>query len=1289
MKVLLSLLLITSLLAPSLPVKAEVTKDNVPKILDELEDLGAVFKQKCLPKNVKDSQIKAHFEKNGLSEECWKLITRINHLETKLQKVKSELETKTSCENGDCKKTEGNLTSQVTALSKVNAAPMCTAEKKQQIKNNCGAELECVLVGSLTGVGGYLAEKILPKSIKPKNCNLGDDNCTTQLVTGFLSAAVTFFKGSWELLKLAGGAIGNKVKDLWSKVAGAEEHSSTSQLALAKASENKGFFDELTSDFPGTMKKIWQAFMAAAKEWLKQDIFCNKWEGIPRASKCLQPTESFDCISCKAMANGLCAFSGALVAEVVPAFLTGGLFMAVKHGVSASTKLAKLFKVSNKSMEAIKASRIGKMAATADDTLMISKGVQLSGKAATTSLSAINKYLLSPLRKALKVSYNALSELMKGGGPKLAVTPVGKMLAFTGTTLRTSFKVVLYPIDNPMTALAYRVGGRTFEKVLTLGKPTLATKTAVTSAIVARQPGMESLLAQIEEARVAAKVNPDEILRLEKKLLDNVYPYRIEAVEQALATDGVDLQEVIRRLYPELQFGDLAKSLPKAKVLEAERELYLEIARVSDTNRRQLLLDKYETIVGDGTTRSRIVGDVPPPFASSPRPLERTEALAKYNVPLTKVEAETKQAIREYMDKGFEEIVEKSRKVEDKIRNSSTPVVYDSVAVGAGPKNSILVGAMKESNPDLKVLVLESTDNLGTFHRVKGFDINSAEWIGDSGNAFPTSPVHLRDFNITNSAYATAEELGHATQATWQMADPDILFKTALQKVTKEPTPGAWPAKYKIETENGIEVYTRSIAVTPGLGTPVNRLKDTASVATVAKFEQQASAVDLAADPKYIPRFQDVEEYISNAVKDQRLGREAVARYKKKTTLLVGDGDGGSIGAEAALGLNKQLNPTGASTDVQLVWMGQKAKNSEEYVKGLSRAKQPRYGRIGEAIDDGRIKPVNGYLSRVEEFTNEAGETQFKAYYTTKSGQVIPEPVIVDNVVFATGYTHSHNTVLPYFSSLGDNSSFVPLHGKLNEFTRYDKLKTQTPAEMNKQLVVNGQKEDIYLTGLGGKSPISKRKMKEVTGGFLDIAGARAGATGEHIAQSLAPQALTKTKMVQLLTPEKGQTLKYIKRPVREGTTFANKEVVNIHTRMELGKTLRNFRSSPDSRFFISVMNNEKGEMVWGIHGLDSKSSAQVIDALSANPKLIDGLTQELQSNNRIDLMIPTRGTGAIKNEGLEIRTTNVYVTDPFDPTSRWPSALVKIMSPTLKSAGAEMEEEKERKRQEAKKNQE
>lgn len=717
MKKLLSLLIISSLLLPSYPVLAETAKSSPEKIIAELEDLGSVYEKKCLPKDKSEASIKKHHEKNGLSEECWKMITRINHLEDQLQKVKAELEQKSSCENGNCKQKDGTLTSQISDLSKVNQAPMCTAERKQEIKNTCNDELTCVMAGSITSFAGYGLEKILPSSMKPKNCNLGDDNCVTQLVTGFISAAITFFKGSWELLKMAGGAIGKKVSNLWHSVVGAEDHSSTSQLALAKASEDKGVFDSLTNDFPGTMKKIWQTFVASSKEWLKHDIFCQKWEGIPHTpgAKCLRPSEGFDCISCKTMVNGMCAFSGALIAEVVPAFLTGGIFTAVKYGVSGASKVSKLFKVSDATMKTIKTSRIGKIASEADEVLKISKGVQAGGKVATSGLNLINKYLLSPLRKGLKTSYTALTNLMKGGGAKVAEMPGGKIIVFAGTALSNTMKVVLYPIDNPMTALAYRTGGRTIEKALTLGKATLPTKSVAVVSVLERKPEIESVLVDLRKAEIAGDV--EKVRKLEEVVYANVEPMRKEAVKGLFMKEHQELDEVIRNLYPELKYGDLARRLPPEKILAAEKELYLEILQVKNPAVRENLEKQFQQKVSAvSTARQNVVGSSKPPYDTS----------EWHILPVSKFQKEAAEHLKPLAQAG-----------------KGKPYSPVSISVVKDPKGALVYAIDGGATPKDAQAIINALDNS---HHVK---VNIFDELAKNGNRV--------DLRIPVSGYGTLE----------------------------------------------------------------------------------------------------------------------------------------------------------------------------------------------------------------------------------------------------------------------------------------------------------------------------------------------------------------------------------------------------------------------------------------------------------------------------------------------------------------------------------------------------
>lgn len=589
----------------------------VDKLIDKLESLGSLYKKQCLPSEGMKTDLKTYHEENGLSEACWKLITEINHLEKSLQKQQTLLEQKLGCESGECKISSGEqtLNSQLTALTKVEQNLSCTEPKKKAIKNKCPQDMGCALVSSALGIGGYLAETMVPQNAKPKNCHMGDDSCTTQLATGFLKAAVSFFEGAWDLLKMAGKKAGQKMGEFWTWVKGAEDHSSTSQLALAKASEDKDVFDMLVKDFPGTMKKIWTALVASLKEWMKTDILCNKWSGAPHFSKCLAPTESFDCVSCKAMVNGLCAVSGVVIAEVVPSFLTGGLVTAAKYGANGAAKIAKLFKVSGKSRAALKNSKAAKAAlatsAKVDDILKASKGVKAAKTAVTAALGAIKKYMMSPVRKAVKNSLTVLTESLKKGKAYLADTGTGKVLVFSGKTLKTAGKIILYPIDNPMTTFAYQQGQRSFEKAFKLGSPKLAAQTAVTAAIIKQDPQLETLLARIEEAKIK-KAKEKDLPKLEEELSSKISAKREVLTKEALKRNDVEFNDLIKHFYPELQYGELSKKAGSAKVVAAEKQLMLQIEAMPQGALKTKLTKKYQQHVVQ-TSRSKVVVSTPSP----------------------------------------------------------------------------------------------------------------------------------------------------------------------------------------------------------------------------------------------------------------------------------------------------------------------------------------------------------------------------------------------------------------------------------------------------------------------------------------------------------------------------------------------------------------------------------------------------------------------------------------------------------------------------------------------------
>ncbi|WP_408098349.1 hypothetical protein ACJVC5_05405 [Peredibacter sp. HCB2-198] len=596
----------------------------IEKLIDRLEELEKLYKAQCLPKNIKHADIPKYQIKNGITEECFQILNEVKQKEDDLSKHKDRLEGRLGCESGDCKmpNTSVSINSQLNDLSKVSASQACNETKKQEIKNSCSSELTCVMTASALGVGGYLAEILVPEKAKPKNCHLGNDSCVTQLASSFIKAAVSFFEGLWWMVSSAGKYAGKKMGEFWNWVSGAEDHSSTSQLALAQASKDPSIFKELTEDFPGAMKKIFSAFVASLKEWMKTDVFCQKWAGVPRASKCLVPTSNFDCLSCKTAVTGLCSISGTLIAEIVPAFLSGGISVALKQGVNGAAKLATLFKVSEKGLAAVKSTKIGRAAVSAsaktDEVLRVTKGLKAAKDSITIALRAIRAYMLSPSRKALKVSYTSLMDGLKKGGAAIAEAPGGKILVFSGTVLKYGAKTVLYPIDNPMTNIAYRAGHKTFDKIFTLGRPTLAVKTSVATAILQKDPSIETTL-----AKIAKETNESKRLILEKELLTKVEPIRKDATKIALSKDNTEFSQLVKDLYPELQYGQLAKKLPAKQVAAVEKELYIEISQMADGARKLKLMKQYNSYVSGNQLRAKILKNHASLFDTDIKPIPK------------------------------------------------------------------------------------------------------------------------------------------------------------------------------------------------------------------------------------------------------------------------------------------------------------------------------------------------------------------------------------------------------------------------------------------------------------------------------------------------------------------------------------------------------------------------------------------------------------------------------------------------------------------------------------------
>lgn len=618
MKRVLSFHLALLLLLSSLPLQAQKNEgcengECVNKIVHLLEDLGAVYKRQCLPSGIKESEIKAYHENNPLSEECWKIITEIIHHEKELDKHQNKLLSRLGCENGDCKDldSQSSINAQIRDLENIENSLSCTEVKKAEVEKQCPQDLTCSFVAGATGIGGTIISILIPKDFVWNNCDLRNDSCMSQVSTSFLNSTISFFDSSWDLLKILSSKAKQSLSEFWTSTTSSENHSSSSQLALANASEDPGVFDMLVNDFSGTMDKLWSAFVASIKLWMKTDVFCQKWSGTPHLSNCTKPLDTFDCISCKETLRGLCAISGPIVSEVVPAFLTGGLSVAAKYGAKGASQIAKLFRISPSALETLKNSRMAQIAISTstkiDDAIAASKNLKTARAMIEGSLQTINKFSGSPTRKFIKKSSMALSSLAEKGSVYVAKGPTGNVLTFSAEAAKKLGKAVIYPVDNPMTAFAFNEGKRNFDKIFKLGAPKLTARTAVTSALVSQSNSFEDLVIKLEELR-SKNGSSKDFLALEEKLVASIGENRKEFLKNSLQGNNVEFEDIIKYLYPELQYGDLARKTNPDKIFELEKELYLELQS------NQKLLDQYSKHVVDGQARSSVLGKTSPSY---------------------------------------------------------------------------------------------------------------------------------------------------------------------------------------------------------------------------------------------------------------------------------------------------------------------------------------------------------------------------------------------------------------------------------------------------------------------------------------------------------------------------------------------------------------------------------------------------------------------------------------------------------------------------------------------------
>jgi hypothetical protein len=305
---------------------------------------------------------------------------------------------------------------------KLLAGIKCAAKKDDK---KCAEELKCVIASTALSSVTLFREVVLKE--KPAPCLNTQNNCIANVISSLVKSLVSLVTGIWDLLGLAVNWAGDKLGQFWDYVKGIEDKTADAQHVLNKLSPED--LKQVKTNPVDWIKNLATNIWEGTNQWLKEDIFCEKWEGVPRASKCVTPSE-WGCMSCGTKFRGACSAVGVIAAEVVPAFLTGGAVNLVSRAGTG----AKSF------LNVIKASKNYQKAVSGVEKLTDIKAVELTLKAAKAPVNVLSK----SSQLTLEVMGQSFKKLTGSEAFKATSRAMDKAAKYTGLKLLNHVNEKMY-----------------------------------------------------------------------------------------------------------------------------------------------------------------------------------------------------------------------------------------------------------------------------------------------------------------------------------------------------------------------------------------------------------------------------------------------------------------------------------------------------------------------------------------------------------------------------------------------------------------------------------------------------------------------------------------------------------------------------------------------------------------------------------------------------------------------------------------------------------------------------
>lgn len=307
---------------------------------------------------------------------------------------------------------EVDCTKQEELMDKV-VPPTCSQEEIMNSSKKCSDEVLCTIGSTaissiMPGILTSYENLNLPKS----NCIAAQNDCLTNFISTTIKSLVGLVTGIWDLLGMGYDWASDKVKDFWKRVWSVENETTNKQLILSQMSNED--IKEVKNSPIDWIKKVTSGLWESITEWIKEDIFCQKWEGTPRLSKCIEPYKELACLGCRTMIAGTCSVAGVVAGELLPALITGGGVNLAGRGAKGAGIVAKI----------VKGSKAYKKIDLALDTLKEVKVIQRASEAAKMTYR-VGLDLTRPTRAMVKIGIKGL----KGKYKLLLEAPRFKALA--------------------------------------------------------------------------------------------------------------------------------------------------------------------------------------------------------------------------------------------------------------------------------------------------------------------------------------------------------------------------------------------------------------------------------------------------------------------------------------------------------------------------------------------------------------------------------------------------------------------------------------------------------------------------------------------------------------------------------------------------------------------------------------------------------------------------------------------------------------------------------------------